>query len=337
MMNRPRRANPDGLPPCVYWKNGAFWLVKKRKWTRLAKDRREALTEYARITSAPKTGSMPALIDRIVTLHCRVKKLSPQTVNAYASAAKRLMAVFRDFEPQDVRPKHVAALLHADSVTPAAANRNQVVLKIVMGYALREGLIDVNPVVGAEYYAKGERERYITDGEFRKIHEQAGERLRIIMELAYFTGQRINDILALRFEQLTDVGIRFRQAKTKKQLTVEWTPELRNAVDRAKALFTDGNVQLIPQGWLLRGEVAGKRHKAPRYATVLAQWRAACDAAGVTNANLHDLRAKAATDGDEQGRDVTALLGHANARQTEVYLRKTKVPLVQGPTMKSAK
>jgi len=54
-------------------------------------------------------------------------------------------------------------------------------------------------------------------------------------------------------------------------------------------------------------------------------------------AGLAEGRAKAATDGDEQGRDVTALLGHTNAKQTETYLRKTKVPLVQGPTMKGAK
>ena len=336
-MNRPRRVNPDGLPPCVYWKNGAFWLVKRRKWTRLGADRREALTEYARMSSAPKTGSMPDLIDRVLKYHIRAEQLSEQTANAYQSAAKRLKDVFKDFEPGQIRPKHVAALRVADSETPGAANRNQTVLKIVFRYAMEEGIVDTNPVQGARPLKMQARRRYISSDEFWRIHAQAGERLRVIMELCFLTGQRIGDVLAIKFDDLGEDGIYFDQEKTDTRLRIAYTPELLAVLERAKGLLTSGKVALIPQGWLLRGELAHKRHKAPRYATVLAQWRAACDAAGVENANLHDLRAKSATDGDEQGRDVTALLGHTNAKQTETYLRKTKVPLVMGPTMKGAK
>jgi integrase len=210
-MNRPRRVNPDGLPPCCYWKNGAFWLVKKRKWTRLGADRREALVEYARITSAPKTGSMPGLIDRVLKYHIKAEQLSEQTANAYQSAAKRLKEVFRDFEPEQVRPKHVAALRVADAETPGAANRNQTVLKIVFRYAMEEGLVDSNPVIGARTFKMPKRRRYISSAEFWRIHAQAGERLRVIMELCFYTWQRIGDVLGIKFDDLGEDWIYFDQ------------------------------------------------------------------------------------------------------------------------------
>ena len=334
-MNRPRRVNPDGLPPCVYFKNGAYWLVKRNKWTRLGTDRQEAIQQYAATTTAPKRGGMPDLIERVYKHH--TKGLSKQTANAYASAKKRLCDVFKDFDPRQVQPKHVAKLRISDAATPNAANRNQTFLKIVMDHALELGEVDSNPVVGAKRYKEPERERYISDDEFRRIYAQAGEKLRIIMELCYLTGQRIGDVLRIRFEQLTTEGIQFQQIKTKAKLTVAYTPELQATIGRAKALLTDGKVQLLPQGYLLRSDRAGTRHNHPSYSATLAAWTKACTAAGVENANPHDLRAKSATDGDSQGLNVTALLGHRNAQQTETYLRKTKSPLVDGPTMKGMK
>jgi integrase len=319
----------------VYRKHGAYWLVKRGKWTRLADDRQAALVAYAAFTTAPKQGRMPDLIERAYKHH--IKGLSQQTANAYASAKKRLCEVFKDFDPRQVQPKHVAALRLADSNTPNAANRNQTFLKIVMDFALELGEIDSNPVVGAKRLKEAERDRYITDDEFRRIHAQAGEKLRIIMEICYLTGQRIGDVMRIRFDHLTPEGVQFKQGKTGAKLTVAYTPELQAAISRAKALLTDGKVQLLPQGYLLRSDLAGRRHAHPSYSAILAAWTKACQAAGVKDANPHDLRAKAATDGKKQGKDATALLGHANARQTETYLRGLESPLVEGPTMKGMK
>ncbi len=333
-MNRPRRLNPEGLPPCVYKKHGAYWLVKKGRWTRLGVDRQEAIRQYAAHTTAPKRGGMPDLIERAYKHH--IKGLSEQTANAYASAKKRLSEVFRDFDPQQVLPKHVAALRLADSATPNAANRNQTFLKIVMDHALELGEIDSNPVVGAKRLKEAERKRYITDDEFRRIHAQAGDKLQVIMELCYLTGQRIGDVLRIKFDQITPEGIQFTQRKTGAKLTVAITPELERAISRAKALLTNGKVQLLPQGYLLRSDLVGKRHTHPSYSAVLAQWTKACKAASVEDANPHDLRAKAATDGKRQGKDAQALLGHSSPKQTATYLRDLDSPLVDGPSFRQA-
>jgi len=54
-MNRPRKKDRH-LPRCVYHKHGAYWLVRKGKWTKLASDLRGALAAYASIFEAPKGG-----------------------------------------------------------------------------------------------------------------------------------------------------------------------------------------------------------------------------------------------------------------------------------------
>lgn len=321
----------------MYWKNGQFWLVKKGKWTGLGADRAQAFAEYEQRTSGPKTGSMPDHIDRVLKLHFRVKKSSQETINAYTSAAKRLKDVFKNFNPNQVKPKHVAALFHADSETPSAANRNQTVLKVVMNYLFREGLIEANPVTGAEYYEIESRERYIETAEFWKIHAQADERLQVIMELCFQTGQRIRDVLKIKFDDLREDGIYFKPSKTKKKqkvIIVEYTDAMRATLERAKALLTTGKVSLMQQGYLLRGQMAHKRHRPPAYTVILNQWTAACKAAGVQDAHLHDLRAKAGTDAKKQGKDAQALLAHSSERQTAVYLRGRDIPVVQGPDMR---
>lgn len=330
-MSRPRKANPEGLPPCVYRRHGAYYLVRKGVWERLGADRAEALAEYGRLTSpGPRDGGMPALLERVYTLHCRDK--SAQTAIAYASAKRRLAAVFRDFEPQQIQPRHVAALRQADAAKPNAANRNQTFLRVAMNYALEWGLVDSNPCVGARRLREGKRDRYITDDELQRIRAAAPPRLAVIIDLCYLTGQRIGDVLRIRFADIQPDGLHVTQTKTGAKLRIALGPDLADALARARALLSDGRVALMPTGYLLRQQMPGHRHQPPAYSVVLAQWRAACQRAGVENANLHDIRAKAATDSQRQGLNPTALLGHTSKQQTDTYLRDRQAPLVAGPS-----
>ena len=60
----------------------------------------------------------------------------------------------------------------------------------------------------------------------------------------------------------------------------------------------------------------------------------AAEKAGVKDARPNDLRAKAATDAEEQGIDPTRLLGHDKAETTRSYLRNRKAKIVAGPRLK---
>lgn len=317
-MSRPRKTDRH-LPPCVYLRHGAYWYVKGGKWRRLGATLVEALEEYARLHEQP-AGGMPKLID-LVLEHIR-PKLAKSTARQYDVAARKLAKALIEFSPEQVKPKHVAAIKVAMASHPNMANRCLSVLRLVFQYAVEWQLVDSNPCIGIKRHAEHKRSRYLTDDELVAIHGKAGPRLRCIMDVLYLTGQRVSDVLRIRYADLTPDGIRFEQGKTGARLVVRWTPELRAAVDHAKALH--GNIRALTL-------FHNRRGKTPDYRTVRDQWEAACEAAGIADAHLHDLRAKAITDAKRQGKDPTALAGHVSAAMTDRYIRQRETPLVDGP------
>jgi integrase len=169
------------------------------------------------------------------------------------------------------------------------------------------------------------RTRYLTDDELATIRAAAGPRLQVIIDLLYYTAQRVSDVLAIRrvHADLTGPGVSFIQGKTGTKLTMEWSPELPATVESAKQLH--GNIRALT---LLHN----RRGKTPDYRTVKLQWDSACKAVAVSDAHMHDVRAKALTDAKRQGKDATALAGHSSAKMTDRYIRLRESPVVQGPT-----
>jgi integrase len=319
---RPRKNQRD-LPACVYFKHGAFWYVKRGRWTRLGDSRVESLAAYARLAAEP-SGAMGKLIDSALAAKT---SLAPSTRKGYAVAARKLKPMLVEFEPHQVQSKHIAAIKRKLADTPNMANRCLSVLMVTFQYAVEEQIVGSNPCVGVDRLTEHKRDRYLTDAEYTAIWTKAGERLRVIIDLAYYTGQRIGDVLAIRRADLTDEGIRFRQGKTKTTLTVAWTPPLEDAVARAKALHRS-----VVAFTLLHN----RRGKAPDYRTVRDQWDRAVLAAGIQDAHIHDLRAKALTDAKREGKNPTALAGHANAAMTDRYIRLRESPVVQGPSIRQS-
>lgn len=319
-MNRPRKTDKH-LPPCVYRRHGAYYHVKAGRWTRLGTELGEALAAYARLVGAAAQGGMPRLIEEALPHLTRGR--APGTVRQYTQAARDLARILVEFGPDQVLPKHVAAIKRAGAATPNATNRKLTVLRLVFAWALEGGLAESNPCIGIRRLPEARRDRLITPSEYAAIHAEAGPRLRVIMELCVLTGQRIGDVLAIRRDALTDEGIVFRQQKTGTPLVVRWSPELRAAVDCAKGLR--GRVHALTL-------LSNRNGRAPDYSTVKLQWDRARRAAGVEDATLHDLRALAATLARRQGADATALLGHASEAMTRRYLRGKDAKVVNGPS-----
>jgi integrase len=320
---RPRKQQRD-LPACLYHKHGAYWLVKRGKWTRLGASKKAALERYANLTDSPK-GEMPALIE--AALESMLPKVSASTRRQYQAAGRKLAAMLVEFSPEQVQQRDVAAIKVALKDTPNMANRCLSVLRQVFAYALEQQLVGSNPCIGIERHVEAKRTRYLTDAELIAIRAHSGSRLSVIVDLCYLTGQRIGDVLAIRRADLTADGIRFRQAKTSTSLTVAWTPDLEATVAEAKALHR--NIVALT---LLHN----RRGKSPDYRTVRDQWDKACKAAGVEDAHLHDLRAKSLTDAKREGQDATALAGHVSAAMTARYIRLRESPVVHGPSIRQA-
>jgi integrase len=322
---RPRKTDRH-LPPCVYNKHGSYWLVKRGKWERIGLTLPEALAEYARRIETP-VGGMAELIEKVHKHH--TPTLSASTRKTYGIVKTQLCGYFREFSPEQVKGKHVAAVKLKLADKPMWANQTLNVLRTVFSYAVEWQIVDSNPCAGIKPYPAKARGRYLTDEEFAAIRVKSGPRLQIIMDLCYLTGQRVSDVLGIHHRDINDGGIYFKAAKTEKstqiQFVVGWTDDLRAAVDAAKAL----------QGGVLTLYLLATRSRRPlTYATVRQQWQNACIEAGIEDAHLHDIRAKSATDAKAQGLDAQVLLGHNDAQMTKRYLRLRETPVVRGPSFR---
>lgn len=315
--------------PCVWFKHGSYWLVKRGKWARIGKTLEEALAEYGRRAQAPQAGKLPGLIDDALAHHFRAQKLAANTHAQYKLAAAVLKRRFAAFDrPDQIKGRHVAQLKLSGAEHPNITNRQLSLLRTLCAYWVEWQLCDSNPCVGIRPYRELKRARLLSADEWQAIHDHAGPRLRVIMRMALLTGQRIGDVLSIRRNQLGEDGIRFAQQKTGKSLTVRWSPDLRAAVDDAIALHRG-----VPALTLF----VGRSGKCPNYRTVALQWVTACKAAGVADARLNDQRAQSLTTARRQGKDATALAGHSSAAMTERYLRDRDVPQVDGPTLTRGK
>jgi integrase len=319
---RPRKKNRH-LPPCVYNSHGAYYLVRKGVWEPLGRDLSGALAEYARRVADTPKGGMGELIERVL-IHIAPKK-SAATNMQYRQLGTKLKEILAEFSPEQVQAKHVAAIKVRYANTPFYANRLVSVLRMVFSFAVEWQIVGSNPAFGVARHAESKRQRYINDAEYAAIYAHAGERLRIIMDLCYLTGQRISDVLRLRHSDITDAGVAFKQGKTGARLVVLWSADLRATVERARTLH--GNVTALT---LLHN----RRGKAPDYSTVKIQWDKARKAAGIEDARIHDLRAKSLTDAKRQGLDPQTLAGHTDPRMTDRYIRARETPQAEGPSFR---
>lgn len=313
------------LPSCVYQKHGAYYYVKANKWTRLGSDLHTALIEYARIVAVPSDG-VPQLIDKALPII--VAHVSESTKKQYAYCAQVLKEVFAEFRPEQVTHGTVIQMMDMWNHSPATANRLLTVLRLVFQWALDREIVDRNPCESVKRLAQGKRERLVTAKEYNRIYKHAPDWLQVIMDVCYYTGQRIGDVLTIEYSQLTDEGIFFEQQKTGKRLTVAWSSELRDVIERAKR----SNKNVIRSAKYV---LAGRAGTPRKHSNVWRSFKTAARKAGIEDVTIHDLRAMAGTAAESEGKDPTALLGHADRRTTQSYLRDRTPKLVTGPKKKT--
>ncbi len=312
-MPRPKKTDRD-LPACVYRKHGAIYLVKAGKWIRLGETVSEAMQAYTKALDTPRDG-MPGLLNRWFE---DMEFSSPATRKNYFFSVKRLSKIFAKLSPDDVTARDIQVMMHHFRAKPAMANLLRNVLTLSLDFAFLEGVVDRNVARDVRPFKTTARDRYLTDAEFGAIQSKATPTLKVVMSLCYLTGQRIADILAIRYADIGEEGIAFRQQKTKNRLVVAWSSDLRVAVECAKMLHHS------VKGLTLLHTRKGTPFS---YATIRTLWDRARKAAGVQDAHIHDIRAKAATDANQQGQDSKTLLGHTSESSHRRYLRSKEVPV----------
>lgn len=314
----------DGLPRRVYLRHGRYWhFGLDGRWRGLTRAS-DGLPAMLRALAALHEGEvqghlLPAVATRWQQSKEHAGEWSGSTRRNMERVLREVSERFRDFASSDVTAPVVHEYLSPYLDRPRTYNLHRSVLRQILSYAALEGLRDGhNPVDDVPQRKMPKRRRIVTDAEIARIkaalREQArgGEAHCTMVDLCMLTGQRIGDVLRLRWQDVTDDGLLVDQGKTGEPLLIEWTPALRAAVDACGA----GRDRI---GYLLVQSTG-----APyRYSGVRSAWVRALARAGIADLHIHDLRGRAGADVTEQRGPYAAqvLLGHASVTMTEGYVR----------------
>lgn len=313
------------LPRRVYEKHGSYYFVTPAaKWIRLCRVSDGLPAMYralARLTDQEANSQrMPAVISR--WMDSKREEWSPGHAEDQERIAKHMAARFAEFLPSDVSTPVCAQYLKALSGKPRTHNQHRSMLRQVLAFAAVEGLREGhNPVDNIAPKKTAPRIRVVTDDELRAMKAAAllqsrnGEALVRMIDLAVITGQRIGDLIKIRWQDVTEQGIVIVQGKGKGRvrLLIEWSPALRAAVDACAA----GTERI---GHLLKTQ-SGHGY---RYAGIRSAWDRAAARAGIEDLHIHDLRGRSGVDALEAaGQDIKAaqrLLGHTSEAMTRQYV-----------------
>lgn len=193
--------------------------------------------EYARLlagidTTTPTARTVEALCRRYVQSD-PYRRLSPRTAKDYDKHMAFLRDRLGDVAVARITRPVLVRLRDSDS-SAYRANATIAFLRVLFAEAVEAGWLKDNPAVGIRTRAHETRERQPwPDDKIRAFREIAPPKTRLAFELLLGTGQRIGDVLAMRWDDLRDGGVMVRQNKTKAKLWIPLTPHLRAALAEA--------------------------------------------------------------------------------------------------------
>lgn len=339
-MARPRVRNKH-LPKYVTVIHGSYWYRPPNKQpARLAAvgDEAEMYRKLAGLMvpdDPSKLTTLRACLDRYEREV--VPGLAERTQADYRRHLNILRAEFGDMHPDELQPRDVGRFL---DVPKGKIQRNRVVSVLSAVYSKMVGrwyVAERNPCLKVERNESHKRTRYVSDAEFLAVRALMPTRVQIAMDLAVITAQRQGDLLGLKWEQVHEKGIDFKQGKTGKKLTIPFaeagqSDALRDVLERAKALLP-----MVPRVYVIRtaprkAMTDGHPRGGQRYTSTgfRALWqrgmlRAVRTGAIVERFTFHDLRAKSVSDSASL-EDAMKRAGHQSMTMTRsVYDRGTRV------------
>ncbi|MAM61428.1 tyrosine-type recombinase/integrase [Maritimibacter sp. UBA3975] len=166
----------------------------------------------------------------------RYRRLKPRTALDYDKYLDFFQAIMADANPANMQRKDVIRLRDTNAEKPYFANYSLRVLRVLMEHCVDLGWRETNPAKGVPEIKTEKAGREPWPRELLEAFRSEcviGTRERLVMELCVGTGQRIGDVLEMRWSDIQDGAIVVKQSKTGKELWVPILPELQAALDVA--------------------------------------------------------------------------------------------------------
>lgn len=199
------------------------------------------------------------------------------------------------------------------------ANREKALFSHIFNYARESGLTDApNPCAGVESFSEEGRDVYVDDTVFDRVWKKATPSLQDAMDLAYLTGQRPADTVAMSDHDIHDGYLHVKQNKRGTKLRIAVTGKLKDVIDRIRARRNKFKV--------VTTYLVVSKYGRPVQRRAVSAWLVeARKAAGIpaNDFQFRDLRAKAGTDKEDVSGMSAAKdqLGHASEKTTIHYVR----------------
>ncbi len=345
-----RSALPTGVFTAGRWYYRVRAEGKKRVWIKLSPiaDGLPAMyTALAQLLAeAIEDDRMPAVIAAwqrdVMPAH------APKTQTDERAMCKVIAEAFIEFRASEVQAPDVATFLQPYQAKRTMRNHYRAMLRELMRYSIERGWRIDNPVDHIRTLPTPPRTRYITDSELRRIkvggiygddgkRTRSGLMLAGLVDVAYLTGQRIGDLLELRWTPDPDDpdaphvaadGLHFRPGKTRRStraaVVIGWTTRLQAAIDGLRKLQAARLLKRRAEQRVVSGYVfTTQGGLQTTYSGIASAWQRAKARAGVADAHIHDIRAKALTDKERsEGMQAARTMGtHSTEGQTADYLR----------------
>ncbi len=335
-MPRPRNKENAGLPQRWRRRGDSFYYrvpdSARHYWDnkeefKLGSSLAEAYATFAqRCGYEGPTHTMSQLCDRYSLEVVTQKAPASQRSNRFSIT--RIRKVFSSNLIRSIRPMHVYAFRDhvAREKSAKQANLDLEVLSHMFTKAIEWGSIHEHPMTNKKVtkLPVQSRDRYVTDEELIAfITNCLDKKWRLFACLLVWTGRRKAELLNVRYDDLVESGIRFRNVKRMQDAFIlNWTPELRALVQATLELPRSKNANHLFHNR------RGMPYIKPNGTTsgIDSIWQRAMKKAiesGVLKERftMHDLRAKRAS--EMPLAEAQRLLRHTSARITQkVYQRR---------------
>jgi integrase len=180
------------------------------------------------------------------------EKLSERSKSDYKKHILTTEREFGDFPLSAMSDKRTRGLLMGFRDDLAKKSRRQAdywwqVNARILSWALNRGLIEANPMTkGGRLYRGSRVDKVWTLEDEKAFLASAQPYLQLPLMLAFWTGQRQGDLLALSWTQYDGTFIRFRQSKTGARVLIPVSQPLKQRLDAIRK--REGNVLLTLDG-----------------------------------------------------------------------------------------
>ena len=294
--------------------------------------RQQAALFIARVKSgdealpAPETAcaagpTVAELAARYLAEHVAVR-CKPRTASLYRQCIRKyIVPELGGLTLDAVQSEQVAALHYRLHETPYMANRVVETLSRMFHFAVAWGLVPEgsNPCRRVRKYKEHNRERFLTEDEFRRLgrvltEAEAGGAASVhavaAIRLLMLTGCRRNEILELRWE---NVGLEAKELRLQDTKTGPRTIPLSPAA--AKVLQSVARIDGSP--WVIPGRIPDTHIR-----NLNCSWDVIRARADLNDVRLHDLRHSFASRALALGQSLSMignLLGHSQVQTTARY------------------